>query len=75
MPKTAEYYFKRADEIESAGATAIDPLLKQEFHHLAQALRAMGNTLKAHRARSIVGASDAEIERLAARIIAMKPRL
>jgi hypothetical protein len=75
MPETTEYYFKRADEVESSGTTAVDPLLKQEFHHLAQALRAIGNTLKVHRARSIGGASDAEIERLAERIINMKPRL
>jgi len=75
MLETTEYYLKRADEVESSGTTAVDPLLKQEFHHLAQALRAIGNTLKAHRARSIGGASDAEIERLAERIINMKPRL
>ena len=75
MPETTEYYFKRADEVESSGTTAVDPLLKQEFHHLAQALRAMGNTLKVHWARSIGGASDAEIERIAERIIDMKPRL
>ena len=66
MPETTDYYFKRADEVECAGTTAVDPLLKQEFHHLAQALRAIGNTIKVHRARSIGGASDSEIERLAA---------
>jgi len=68
MPTTPEYCFKRADEVEAAGTKTTDPILKRAFEELAQALRVMGDRLRASSPSNLAEASDAEIERLAERM-------
>jgi hypothetical protein len=45
MPLTAEYYIKRAEEIEAAAKNTTDPILKSAQEDLARALRALAKMI------------------------------